>query len=301
VVGFSWGGLANLFAASRDDRIGALVALDGSMRGFPGVVKEAGDVHPEEMTIPLLFFKGQHSIEDEDQLRATFHDPGPNVLNEWVHGDLISVSMLGLVHPEFSSRAQRNEGIWANEFAGMQEADYGRQDGVIGYAWVARYTREFLDAYLKQDAAAKQFLTNTPAENGVALHTIAVQYRRAQSMPASFSSFRVEVRRSGFNHAGEIYEATRKKQPGFVLTPDTVTDWAHELLAEGHTPEAIDIMKFAIQLEPSSSNYASLGEMEVDAGQLGAARKSYEKALELNPKNLAAKEGLERVQGMVRP
>src|SRR5579875_2975846 len=32
VVGFSWGGLSNLFAAARDSRISALVALDGSMR-----------------------------------------------------------------------------------------------------------------------------------------------------------------------------------------------------------------------------------------------------------------------------
>ena len=59
VVGFSWGGIAGLFAAVRDNRIDALVALDGSMRYFPGVVKEAGDVHPEQMSIPLLFFEGQ--------------------------------------------------------------------------------------------------------------------------------------------------------------------------------------------------------------------------------------------------
>jgi hypothetical protein len=55
VAGFSWGGISNLFAAARDNRIDALVALDGSMRYFPGLVKQ-GDVHPEQMTIPLLFF-----------------------------------------------------------------------------------------------------------------------------------------------------------------------------------------------------------------------------------------------------
>jgi pimeloyl-ACP methyl ester carboxylesterase len=301
VVGYSWGGLANLFAASRDDRIDGLVALDGSMRGFPGVVKEAGDVHPGQMTIPLLFFEGQHSIEDEDRLEAAFHDPGPNVLNKWVHGDLIAVSMLGLVHPEFSSRAQRNEAIWRDEFAGLQEADYGREDGVIGYAWVARYTRAFLDAHLKHDAKAEQFLKNTPAENEVPSHVMAVHYRRAESMSASFGSFRVEVGRAGFQHAREVYVTTRKQQPGFALTPDTVTDWAYELLAEGHTPEAIDIMKLAIELEPSSRNYASMGEMDANAGRPEVARESYEKALELDPNNRAAKQGLERVNGQVQP
>jgi hypothetical protein len=56
VAGFSWGGISNLFAAARDNRIDALVALDGSMRYSPGLVKQAGDVRPEQMTIPLLFF-----------------------------------------------------------------------------------------------------------------------------------------------------------------------------------------------------------------------------------------------------
>jgi hypothetical protein len=37
VAGFSWGGIANLFAAAHDSRITALVALDGSMRYFPGL------------------------------------------------------------------------------------------------------------------------------------------------------------------------------------------------------------------------------------------------------------------------
>jgi dienelactone hydrolase len=56
VAGFSWGGISNLFAAARDNRIDALVALDGSMRYFPGLVKAATDVHPEQMAIPMLFF-----------------------------------------------------------------------------------------------------------------------------------------------------------------------------------------------------------------------------------------------------
>ena len=49
VAGFSWGGISNLFAAARDNRIDALVALDGSMRYYPGLVKTAGDVHPDQI------------------------------------------------------------------------------------------------------------------------------------------------------------------------------------------------------------------------------------------------------------
>ena len=56
-----------------------------------------------------------------------------NVLNNWVYADLISVQMMGLVHPEFTSVAQRNEKFWTNEFDSLQQADYSREDGMIGY------------------------------------------------------------------------------------------------------------------------------------------------------------------------
>jgi pimeloyl-ACP methyl ester carboxylesterase len=180
VVGFSWGGIGSVFAAARDHRIGALVSLDGSQRYFPGMVKDAGDVHPEKMTIPLLFFTGETSIEGQAGLVEQFKDPGPSVLNAWTHGDFFKIEVLGMVHPQFSSRAQRIEGFW-NEFASMQRADYDRHDGVIAYSWVARYTREFLDAYLRGQSAAKEFLKKRPAQNGVPKHTMGFQFRAREA------------------------------------------------------------------------------------------------------------------------
>jgi pimeloyl-ACP methyl ester carboxylesterase len=177
-VGFSWGGLANLFAAARDSRIHALVAMDGSMRYYPGVVQDAGDVYPEKLRIPLLYFTSQISIEEQAAMVDQFKDPGPSVLNAWKAGDLFKADMLGMVHPQFSSKGQRQERFWTTgEFASMQHADYDRQDGVIGYAWTARYTREFLDAFLKQDSAAREFLKKTPAQNGAPAHMMGVRFR----------------------------------------------------------------------------------------------------------------------------
>ncbi len=176
VVSWSWGGISSLFAAARDPRIDALVSLDGSMRYYPGLVKSSGDVHPERMSIPLLFFTRNVSLEDlekDDVLPAEKN--GPDVLNAWIHGDLLTVNMLGMAHPEFSSMFQRKES--AQRFAENQVADYGREDANISYAWVALYTLEFLDAYLKHDASAKAFLARTPAENGVPKHFMDVRFR----------------------------------------------------------------------------------------------------------------------------
>ena len=55
-IGYSWGGMAALFASGRDKRIEALISLDGSFRYSPETVQSVGDIHPEQMTIPLLVF-----------------------------------------------------------------------------------------------------------------------------------------------------------------------------------------------------------------------------------------------------
>jgi pimeloyl-ACP methyl ester carboxylesterase len=179
VVSWSWGGISSLFASARDPRIDALVEMDGSMRYYPGLVKRAGDVHPERMSIPLLCFTRNVTLEDLENDDAPLADKvGPNVLNTWIHGALLIVNMLGMAHPEFSSMFQRRES--GQRFAENQVADYGRDDANTSYAWVALYTLNFLDAYSKHRASAKAFLEKTPAENGVPKHFMGTKFRPAQ-------------------------------------------------------------------------------------------------------------------------
>jgi pimeloyl-ACP methyl ester carboxylesterase len=182
VVGFSWGGLAGLFASARDSRIRALVSLDGSLRYYPEVVAQAGDVRPDRMTLPLLAFtQGEISLEEE---RQDFREAGrgPNVLNEWTHGDLVTIHMLGLAHAEFSAMNQRNEAVWKKI---TLKNDYRREDGVPGYALVARYTQQFLDAYIKHEPAAMSYLKQAPSGAGVPAHTLTVNFRPAKSESGS--------------------------------------------------------------------------------------------------------------------
>jgi tetratricopeptide (TPR) repeat protein len=303
VAGYSWGGISNLFAAARDNRINALVALDGSMRVYPGLIKQAGDVHPEQMTIPLLFFtQGETSLEEIALILANSTDHigpwcCPNVLNAWTHGDLIKVEMLGFVHNEFSSMYQRNEGEWKH-FPQEQKADYGREDGITGYAWVARYTLEFLDAYLKDDATAMAYLKRKPAENGVPVHFMAVNYRAGKGMPASLDGFRAELGRQGFDHAIDIYAAMQKEVSDFKLDESAVNSWAYDLMGDNHLPEATELFKLNVSLYPeSSSAYNSLGEAYLKSGQKQLAIESYKKSLEKNPNNNDAREKLKDLQG----
>jgi len=178
-IGYSWGGMAALFASARDPRINALVSLDGSFRYSPSTAQEAGDVHPDRMTIPLLVFsRAEETLESWDAQRQG-KDQGaaaPNVLNQWTHADLMHVRMLAVSHIQFSSLYQRSE-RFRKEAQQFSPADYSLEEGAQSYDWMARYTLEFLNAYLKQDAAATVFLKRTPAENGVPSHLIAATFR----------------------------------------------------------------------------------------------------------------------------
>ncbi|MGD0446570.1 MAG: tetratricopeptide repeat protein [Edaphobacter sp.] len=297
VAGFSWGGISNLFAAARDNRIDALVALDGSMRYFPGLVKAATDVHPEQMTIPMLFFtQGATSLEKLARSSPNNSTEGPNVLNAWTHGDLITVDDMALVHVEHSSMFQRNEDTW-KDYPRSHKGDYSRADGIVGYAWVARYTLEFLNAYLKQDSQSLAFLKKTPAEVAVPPHMMTVDFRAGKGIPATLDAFRAELGRQGFDHAPEIYAAMRKGQPDFKLDEDVVIRWAYDLMEQNHLPEATALFKWNTQVFPDSWNaYDSLGEAYMKAGQKQLAIDSYKKSLELNPANDDAKENLKALE-----
>ncbi len=180
VVGFSWGGISNLFAAARDQRIDALVALDGSMRYFPGLVKQAGYVHPEQMTIPLLFFtEGEITLEQIASNLSAPENVGPSVLNAWKRGDLLTVNMLPMAHQQFSSMLQRRPTHDVED----EKPGYAWEEGGAGYAWVARYTLWFLDAHLKHDAASLARLKAAPVTNRVPSHVMGSQYRAANATP----------------------------------------------------------------------------------------------------------------------
>jgi dienelactone hydrolase len=297
VGGFSWGGIANLFAAARDNRIDALVCLDGSLRYYPGLVKDAGDVHPEQMTLPLLFFtQGEFTLEDQVRYLNNAKNQGPSVLNAWTHGDLVTVHMLGMMHQEFSSMEQRNEHVW-KESTDAYKADYGREDGIDGYAWVARYTLSFLDAYLKHDTPALAWLKKTPAENGVPKHFLSVNFREAKGLAPTLEAFRAELGRRGFDHAGEIYASIKKDDPDFKLDEQDLEDWGDTLASDNHLPESIAILALNVSLYPDSSDAcAHLGGAYAKAGQKQQAIETYRKALEKNPDNDEARKRLEDLE-----
>jgi hypothetical protein len=95
-------------------------------------------------------------------------------------------------------------------------------------------------------------------------------------MPPSLSSFRAEVGRRGFDQAAEIYADIQKENHDFKLDVDAVMSWVYRLMADGHLPEASDVMKLAIRIDPSSGAYAGLPEAYMKSGPPELLRCSHE-------------------------
>lgn len=105
VLGFSWGGLSNVLAAARDDRIKAIVSFDGSVRGsrewVDGGKDAAKHVTPARVAIPMLFVGRRPQTIEE--LNRSEVDTRYSFLNELAYSDLYIATMLQMKHIDFSS------------------------------------------------------------------------------------------------------------------------------------------------------------------------------------------------------
>ncbi|HEX3820042.1 MAG TPA: hypothetical protein VHW45_06905 [Candidatus Sulfotelmatobacter sp.] len=295
VVSFSWGGISSLFAAARDPRIQVLAEMDGSMRYYPGLVADAGDIHPEQLNTPLLFFTANNMsyIEDLD----AYHGPpnertGPSVLNAWTHADATTINMVGMSHPEFCSMFQRTKN--AATFAEDEVADYGREDANTSYSWVALYMLQFLNAYVKHDAPARAFLGRTPAENGVPRHIMEIRFS-----PNSFAEIMRLAARTGEESAWKAFQSFAANPMHRYMTGEerTINRLGYAFLQEKDPWSAVVLFKLITKAYPDSANaWDSLGDGYEATNDIQDARMAYARSVELNPDNEHAKGELAKLR-----
>lgn len=281
VVGFSWGGISNVFAAARDDRIGALVSLDGSLRSYPkfvnGSAEAAKYVTPERVAVPLLFIAARaKSIE---QLGSQKTDVGYSFMNNMKYSDVYLASMQPMVHPNFSSYALR--------FLPFDPAAaYSREEVLTAYGWTARYVHQFLDAYLKGSAPAMAFLQKAATANGSPRHMMTIEKRAATSTPPNFENLTLELNTKGYQHAVAVYKKMQQLDLKFQVSESGMNDWGYALFRAGRAKEAIAIFSLGVTIYPESGNlFDSLAEIEELGGEKKLAIQHYRRSLELDPGN----------------
>lgn len=91
----------------------------------------------------------------------------------------------------------------------------GKPPGDIasGYAWAARYVREFLSAHLRDDARAKDFLATAPEAAGVPAGLVQRELRAALPAPPSSAEVRQLITEKGVAAFAALYRTLKLQDP----------------------------------------------------------------------------------------
>jgi dienelactone hydrolase len=288
VMGYSFGGLANVLAAARDDRIGALVALDGSVRYFPAIVQAAAYATPERLALPMLYLGAKpYTAEAMNRIKQV---PSYSLMNQMKYADLYNVTMYPMEHAAFQSESLR---------LGPEQrfGEYSRDEAAQAYGWMGRYALAFLNAYLKGDAPALAFMHNEPKKNGVPAHLLSVDVRRAQGAAPTLATLAGKFAQRKQQTLMELYRGMDQADAGFKPGERALISWGEPFLEQGRYVEAIEIFKLASALYPDSGRAVFYLALAHDRNQDHAlAIAAYQRVLGFWPGMPDAEQGIRRLQ-----
>ncbi len=292
VIGFSWGGLANVAAAAKDARIRALVSLDGTIRYDNDTLKAIAWLSAARVTVPLLYVASRAATLEQMNVDRKYYDISRDFLNELKYSDVYIASVAAMAHEDFSSyflRVRPDEAF---------DEGYSRHEASVAHAWVGRYVERFLDATLKGDAAARAFLDNDPARNGVPAHFMRMDARRRVAEAPTLENIALALSQRGFDHADDVIHELHLDEAGNEPAEEALDDWAHRALWAGDASRAVHVFQFAVRLHPASAGLNDgLGEAWQAAGDNARAEAAYRAALALEPGHASAARHLHQLTG----
>ena len=290
VAGFSMGGIAALLAADRDDRIKAIVALDGGFRYYPEWLEKAPYFRPHGIAAPMLFLAAGDRTHYPEMQKKIAKEPMPKLMKQLDHGDFYQINFDPMDHGDFSSKQLRT----APEAPG---GEYSKAQTVQAHALAVRYAQRFLDAYLKQDAGAMAFLKSDPQKNGAPEGWTQFISRPGKGAPPSAERLAEQLVRRGYGEAHAVFQEMRAKDPDFMLSENALHYWGHMLMDGGKPKQAIEILKLDTLLHADNPwPFISLGEAYQQDKQPGPAIQSLQRALQIEPGNRRAESLLKALQ-----
>jgi len=285
VIGFSWGGLANVLAAARDSRIKALVALDGSARYFPQLLKQAAYVTEARATAPLLFIA--RPSDEFEEMPPIAPNSETSILNHMKYADVYRVTLAPMDHWNFNTMFGQRL---------LADADYGNYDKTelsAATAWMETYTLRFLDAYLKGDSSGRAFLDLPAVKTGAPRHLLTTRVTHSLGLPATRVTFAAELNQQGFDKASTIFQSFKARDPDFTLSDGELATWGNDMMDRGDLAAAIALLHLNTELRPDRwPAFDLLGLAYTRHGDKNLAITAYRQSLLLKPDNANAIEQL---------
>ena len=289
-IGYSWGGVSNVFAAAKDSRITALVGLDGGIRYVGKLIAEAKYVTPRQLVAPYLYLASPPPTQkDIDERKMDVSDDLPARMK---YADVDEVTLRPFQHYHFASEHLR---FLDTGDPVVFPGTYTQEQISRTYNWMARYVLKFLDARLKDDVAARGFVKNTPP--GVKEKLVEIKTRPSAGAPPTREAMAAELGRRGFANAASIFDEMKKKDDGFTIEPFDFMTWIGTLQEQHRIKDAIEIGKLFTRLYPTMPGaHVWLAEAQLADGDKSAAIESYEKAQKLDAANPGIGKALEKLR-----
>ena len=288
VVGYSFGGLANVLAAAKDDRINALVALDGSVRYFPSIVQAAAYATPERLALPMLYLGA--IPQTAEVMNRSKQVPTYSLMNQMKYADLYNATMYTMAHAAFQSESLR---------LGPEHrfGEYSRDEATLAHGWMGRYVHAFLDAYLKNDAPARKFMHSTPRENGVPAHLLSLDTQGAQGNPPTMATLASAFALRKYKNLTDVYGEMTRREVTFKPGERALISWGEPFMEQKRYQPAIEIFKLANTLYPESGRAAFYLAMAYDKNDDYAfAIEAYRRVLAVWPGMPEATQSIGRLQ-----
>ncbi|WP_031425405.1 prolyl oligopeptidase family serine peptidase [Flavimarina sp. Hel_I_48] len=282
IMGFSFGGLSNVIAQMRNDKISALVSLDGTERYQFGLLKKSPFFEPNKTDVPYLHM-AQKDIPDEVLIEDNI-DPELNskfqLYDSITRSNTYSLKFHNLTHSYFSTL-----GVLFQQRDKRQ--DKTDPEIMESYKWVSVYTLNFLDAQLRKDESALNFIENNTLDNGIKTSLLTKKSKKAVSQNFTFQDFNELAFKQGYDNLYDLYATAKKENPTLEVPEGDLNTLGLQLAFNPNTPEqGINVLLLATEIYPNSANlFDSLGEGYLFIDNKQMAIESFKKSLKLNSQN----------------
>lgn len=292
-MGFSFGGLSQVLAKMRDNRIKAIVSLDGSIKYQFKTLKKSPFSNINNVNVPFIHFS-QKDIPTEvliqDNIDSTLNYEF-EFFDNLKYSDAYHYQFHNLTHSYFSTLGMLFQ---------PRDLRQDKSDNEImeSYQWVCFYTLNFLNAHLKMEEGSLEFLNRETSEITNQTNLITKVTKQSEQDSFTFRDFNDLAREQGYANLKNLYDSLQNEYSSFEINEENLNNLGLQLVFNPtKSQEGINVFLFATALYPNSANlWDSLAEGYLYIDNNKKAIQCFQKSLQLNVENQNATNRLKELE-----
>lgn len=293
LMGFSFGGLSNTITAMKNKRISALVSLDGTERYNYPVLEKSPYFNLDRLNIPYIHF-AQKDIPEEvltsDKMAVELNYKF-QLYDSLKYSNAYSYKFHDLTHSHFGSIGV----LFAYRDMRQDKSD---AEIMASYKLLSQHTLQFLNATLKNEENAKEFIENSPDKNDISGTLVSKKMKKPLTTEFDYKDFNDLALLQDYQDLIPLYKKVIVKNPTLQLQEGMLNNLGLRLsFNAGKMAQGINVFLLALHIYPKSANlYDSLALAYFYNQDFENAISNYKKSLELNPENQNAIDKLKQLE-----